>query len=208
MRVAMTIARAGYSLVEVMVAATILAIGFMGLLNLQVRTIQGASDSLALTQAMTLAEHYLGSLQVEALNWTTVGQTDAALLPRLSDNGFMAAPVVGASTDWVSAWPEAQGDARVGLLGDAVTVSGLDLDSGARLEIKPDVQRRFCVHHRLTWVIADEALRAEVRVSWSRDAADFSEYLSCPPEMVADRAAVAQFTLPGMLVRNRTWEAF
>lgn len=207
MRTRRLIGQQGYTLIEVMVALTILVIGFIGLLNLQVRTIQGASDSLALTQAMTLSEHYLGSLQMEALNWTTAGQTDSVLLPRLSADGFMTAPVAGATSGWLSAWPDKQEeDARVGLLGDEVLVSGLDLDGGARLEITPALQRRFCVHYRLTWVQPAVAMRVEVRVAWSRDQSDFSSYLSCPADMVADRGAVSQFTLPGTLAIYTAWQ--
>lgn len=200
--------RRGYTLVEVMVAMVILTIGFVGLLNLQVKTIQGASDSLALTQAITLAEHQFGSLQVEALNWTTPGQTNTGELPRLAANGFLVAPAPGATSGWLRMWDSSAKDARVGLLGDELLVGGLDLDAGAREEMVPDVQRRFCVHYRLTWVQSDEAIRAEVRVAWSRDAEDFSQYAACPPDMVADRGAVSQFTLPGLLVRNHAWEAY
>lgn len=203
--------RRGYTLVEVMVALTILLLGFIGLLNLQVKTINGASDSLALTQAITLAEHQLGALQVEALNWTTPGQTDTTLMPRLALNGFLVAPAPGGTTQWLRMWNSTDKDARVGVLGNQDiddTVAGINLDAGARAELRPDVNRRFCVHYRLTWVQPDEAIRAEVRVAWSRDAQDFSKHMACPPEMVEDRAAVAQFTLPGLLTRNHSWEAF
>lgn len=194
-------------MVEVMVAMSIIIAGFVGLLSLQVKTLRGATSSLTLTQAMNLAEHTMSSFEVEALSWTSTVVNTAAL-PRLSAAGFLNAPSANDTTGWLMVFPEGSGDLRVGPMGDGMTLGDETLDAGVLSEVGTSLHRKFCVHYRLTWVEPNESFRAEVRVSWARDEADFTPYLECPPDMANDTRVVSQFTLPAMIVRNHNMGAF
>jgi prepilin-type N-terminal cleavage/methylation domain-containing protein len=61
----------GYTLVEVMMALTILAIGSAGIFSLQTVAIGGNADSANLTAATNIARLWMDHLKTDALSWNT-----------------------------------------------------------------------------------------------------------------------------------------
>jgi len=63
----------GYTLVEVMMALTILAIGAAGIFSLQTVAIGGNADSANLTAATNIARLWMDHLKTDALSWNQFG---------------------------------------------------------------------------------------------------------------------------------------
>lgn len=81
--------QAGYTLVEVMMSLTVLAIGAAGIFSLQTVAIGGNADSANLTAATNLARLWMDQLKTDAVSWNNFGPNppsdlgDTALLDTL-----------------------------------------------------------------------------------------------------------------------------
>jgi prepilin-type N-terminal cleavage/methylation domain-containing protein len=158
--------QAGYTIVEVMSALTLFAIGAAGVISMQRVTIQGGDDARKFDMATNIAHEWEHRLQRDALNWT---QPDSATT---ASNRTTATLWLHPITDPPSAWsvPVAPTSAQVFGYSTAFDLLGKDIDPAS-----PD--HVFCVQYRLGW-IADEGsaaaanltavIRAEIRVYWSR----------------------------------------
>jgi prepilin-type N-terminal cleavage/methylation domain-containing protein len=187
----------GYSLIEVMVVIVITTVGFIALINLQIGTLRAVGMSRAMMQGVNLAEHFIETLKVEALPWnmdasSMISQPDRFPNLRLAGNA-----VAGGSSGWIRGMLPAGSDRRIGPLG-----TGEGDDTGIASEIVPDRDRRYCLHFRLTWVVPEYLMRADVRVLWMRDEARLTNYEECPIGMETDLANVASVTVPGTVIRN------
>jgi len=152
--------RRGYTVVEVMSAMTLFAIGAAGVIGMQRVTIQGGADARSFDIASNIAREWQARLQRDALRWTepnsvvsTSNRNTATLWLRdASVSGAWTVPAVG---------PEVHGYSA------AFDLLGHDVAPGS-----PD--RVFCVQTRLTWIPVTGAnatiplLRADIRVFWSR----------------------------------------
>jgi len=187
----------GFSLVEVLIVIAITTVGFLALVNLQIGTLRGLGTSRSMMQAVNLSEHFIETLKGEGLPWTG----DASLLtsqPTIFPHLRLAgSPTVGGGSGWVRAYQPGDSDKRVGPL-------GIDdsWDAGAAMEIVPERERRFCVHYRLTWVVPNYLMRADVRTLWMRDESNMALYQDCPIGMETDLANVSSVTIPGTVMRN------
>jgi len=192
-----TVSTAGFSLVEVLIVIAITTIGFLALVNLQIGTLRGVGTSRSMMQAVNLSEHFIETLKSEGLPWTgdaSVLTSQPAVFPHLRLAG---APTDGGGSGWVRAYQSTETDSRVGPLGIDDT-----WNAGVAMEVDPDRERRFCVHYRLTWVVPNYLIRADVRTLWMRDEANVSLYQDCPVGMETDLANVASVTIPGTVMRN------
>lgn len=186
--------KGGYSLVEVLVVIVVTTVGFLALMNLQVGTVKGIGNAKSMIEAVNLAEHFIETLKSEAVIWQkdSVELSNATRFPHL-----WPAAGVTTTTNWLNAFDPPGTDKRVGPLG-----FNENWDRGVGLEVPWTVNRKYCVHYRLAWIVENYLLRADVRVSWMREDADVSLHLSCEDGMERDFSNVSSVTVPGMIMRN------
>jgi len=154
----------GFSLIEVLLVILVTVFGFLGILTLQVRSVQGVSDAKDIMLATNLAGHFLETVKVEALQWQNPGALGLAQAHfRYLSNADGA---------WHPAYLNNGAGGLVGRLGNADAVAGdplpVDaLDSGALAEFAGQVPK-YCVYYRLTPILPDAVLRLEARVVFRR----------------------------------------
>jgi type II secretory pathway pseudopilin PulG len=192
----------GFSLAEILVVLTLTTIGFIAVINLQIGTLEAVTTARNTTEATNLAEHVIELIRSDAIEWTADGETTVATqFPYLSEAGI---PVPGGGSDWVLA---SLSPDRVGSLGDTF-LDDEGRNDGILSEFPNTRNRRFCVHYRLTWIILDYLLRADVRVSWMRGHITQTEYQDCPDlaadslDMFDDVSQVSSVTIPATIMRN------
>lgn len=166
--------RAGYTLIEVMMALGVLSVGAVGLIALQQATTRGNVQARAQTVAVTVARTWVERLRRDALRWNQQGLAGIRAVP----NG----PV------YLRNVPDVQG-----VLGDwfaPVAPAGGPLEShGADWwgrDTADPAQMRFCTHLRLRWASAEQTVRADVRTFYFRrgdatdvESADFRLFPNC-----------------------------
>ena len=200
----------GFSLSEILVVLTLTTVGFIAIINLQIGTVEAVATARNTTEATNLAEHVIELIRSDAIEWTADGDTvDSTRFPYLSVAGTATA---GGGSGWVLATLSPDTDRRVGSLGDAfVNPSGSDRECNAGIlnEFPADRNKRFCVFYRLTWVVPDYLLRADVRVAWMRGRQTMTAYSTCgsdnPTETATlfnDTSRVASVTIPATVMRN------
>lgn len=156
----------GVTIIELMVALSVTLIGFAGLLSMQTGSLQGASEARKSFLALQLADHFGETLRTEAVHWIEGSDLTAGDFPRLQ---FAPSPSTAGTQ---SAWLVETIRGLVGPLGDVDDTVGTNCDiglcdEGVLNEIDKD-DDLFCIHYRLTWLISDALLRADVRILWIR----------------------------------------
>ncbi len=185
----------GYTLLELLVAASIAIIGLYASLALCVSSVRGNTEARNSTVASFLAEHVLATIQGEAVMWHR-NPPDLSQAPRYLRH--LGSPSPGQGTEWkIGHWNPYDKDKRVGDMGG----DNIRYDPGVLLEIPFYKAPRYCIHWRIAWVNPD-LVRAEVRVSWPRPGAERDKYSSCPVSMVHDVGSVGSVTLPALVMRN------
>lgn len=89
-------AEAGYTLVEVMMALTVLAIGAAGIFSLQTVAVGGNADAANLTAATNIGRAWIETLKTEALAWNEFGPnppSDLGDAPTLAGLGAAWTPL-------------------------------------------------------------------------------------------------------------------
>lgn len=185
--------RSGVTMIEMLFALTVSMVGFMGILDLQTASIQGATESRALYHAIQLAEHFIETMRTEAIEWTTAKSLDSDptsfyFLKDAPPNTAMD----GTSTDWII-WREAF----------ASTLGNIDhYDSGVLAEFPIAQNSNYCVHYRFTTLMQGMLLRADVRVLWPKTGAQRTIYDNCQLQMATDISRASSITIPIVLMRN------
>ena len=150
----------GYTVVEVMSAMTLFAIGAAGVIGMQRVTIQGGADARNFDIATNIAREWDHRLQRDALSWTqpnsvvSTSNIDSTLwLGTANITNTWRVPAPGPSIAGYSA---------------AFDLLGHDIDPAS-----PD--HVFCVQYRLGWIANNQGgaqitglIRAEIRVFWAR----------------------------------------
>lgn len=157
----------GYTVVEVMSAMTLFAIGAAGVLSMQRVTIQGADDARRMDVATNIANEWASRLQRDAAFWTepnaVVSTSNHTTHTKYIRNALTSAT---GSTAWLNPAPAATDyEGRSW----AFDLFGRDLAT-------PGSEHIFCAQHRLTWITypsggasaARPLLKAEIRVFWKR----------------------------------------
>jgi prepilin-type N-terminal cleavage/methylation domain-containing protein len=195
----------GFSLVELMMVLVITTIGFLAMINMQVGTLHAVNDTRAMMEAVNLAEHFIESLKSEAIAWNAPAQS--TLLQGGMQSNFPHLRYVGPATTnggsgWLEAYRGSGTDRRVSSLGNNED----GWDDGIVLEMKTSLNRRYCVHYRMTWLVPDYLIRADVRVLWLKDEAsiNINNYQSCGvgTQMEQDFTNVGSVSVPGTIMRN------
>lgn len=170
-------ARAGYTLVEVMVALSLLGIGVTGILSMENAAILANRRAQEMTLATNIARRWQERLREDALMWnapsnrTTISDlgTDTTYLCQLVGCAGGSA----SANQWLVPAPPA-----------ASTESAAHDAFGNEVALG-STAARYCVNVRYNWLRADAAarqgmIRTEVRVWWYREgAARQTGYASC-----------------------------
>ena len=147
----------GYTVIEVMIALTLLAVGTSGIIAMQKVTAIANRDAKSLVVATQVARTWLERLRADATQWNHPSPTSAE--SDLSDTRWLKT-VNGV---WFRPTDDLAGSPAADALGN--DVRDTDLANAA-----------FCTNVRLTWLYGPPPgapppylIRAEVRVYWMRD---------------------------------------
>ncbi|HVH47923.1 MAG TPA: prepilin-type N-terminal cleavage/methylation domain-containing protein [Labilithrix sp.] len=155
-------ARRGYTVVEVLSAMTLFAIGAAGVIGMQRATIQGGMDARNFDIATNIAREWQGRLQRDALQWTEPNSIVSA--SNLDSTLWLDAANIGGGWIVPAAGPQVHGYSA------AFDILGHDIDPTS-------VDHVFCTQYRLAWIATQGApaaanitaiIRAEIRVFWAR----------------------------------------
>jgi len=149
---------AGYTVVEVLMALSILAVGATGVIAMQKATLVGNTQARDLATANAIAQSWLERLQVDGMGWTIDETGNDTILGTtwLRVVGLDYPAIAGQEDAWVR---PANVGAGPSILTAAADVRGLDT-------VTPP-ETGFCTHIKVTQVMPN-LVRAEVRVFWLR----------------------------------------
>jgi prepilin-type N-terminal cleavage/methylation domain-containing protein len=162
----------GYTMVEVVIAMTLFAIGGAGVLAMQGASVKGHADARNLTTATNVSRVWLERLRRDGLVWGTLDSTGAARNLTATrwmqgangavTTGWTTPPNAG-PTQWINVGPPEEHQSP------AFDIRGLDQPEGGEKVF-------FCAQYRLEAVQFDTStppqpklVRAEVRVFWPRN---------------------------------------
>jgi hypothetical protein len=173
-----------------MAALLIFGIGLLGIMAMEVVATRGNKDSHDLTVATTMAEWWMERLRMESLMWTEVpSNLTAAATPMIFPLGAAGGTGnVGSTTGWIS--PPSNPRYDKWMRTRAATEPG-----------------EFCTQYRVTTLVQDELLRAEVRVMWWKNPSNRGAgWTACPTGMLngpgnPDMTKVQNVTLSTVLWR-------
>jgi type II secretory pathway pseudopilin PulG len=154
----------GYTVVEVLLAMTVLIIGASGVMSMEKASMQGNLDARKTDVATNIARMWMDRIEKDAMSWTLPSPSvagssnygNALLLNHVTGNWFLPTDYLPAVAPLASISP------GFDILGrDVATVGALP-------------KAVFCVHLRETWLAnnsaspTDSLLRVELRVVWPR----------------------------------------
>jgi Tfp pilus assembly protein PilV len=147
--------KGGYTAVEVLMAMTVMAIGGAAVMSMQKATLQGNLDARKTDLANSIARTWVERLERDSMQWTlpngganTTSNIANAKLLNVTGNWFFPAAYIGGTT------PET--------MSPGFDILGRDLPGDA----KTVKNAQFCTNVRLTWLVTNELMRADVRVLW------------------------------------------
>ena len=154
----------GYTVVELLMAIAVLAIGVSGIIAMQKITVASNHHARNLALATQIARAWQDQLATDALQWNHPSPTQ----PNIDLNDTLWLASVGATSGSGSGWVRPTWDSprdfgpAFDALGNPVALQG-----------EGDIeQARFCVDMRLSWLFppvqGNGLIRAEVRVFWPR----------------------------------------
>lgn len=155
--------RRGYTVVEILSAMTLFAIGAAGVIGMQRVTIQGGADARAFDMATNIAREWQSRLQRDSLRWT-------------EPNTVVPTSNLDTATLWLGS-TNVDGNWRVPVVGPQVFGYSAAFDLLGHDIVPADPDHMFCVQYRLSWIAPPGApaslnvtaiMRAEIRVFWSR----------------------------------------
>ncbi len=142
--------RAGYTLIEVMMAVAIMTVGSVGILSLHQATTNGNRGAREMSTATDLVRLYLERSRRDALLWTAAGNvTNTELLVNVPTS-------TAVTGDWFIPAP---------------TIGDSHFDYAGRDE-GTLANQYFCTNMRASWIIGQEAIRVDTRVWWHRTASN------------------------------------
>lgn len=182
--------RAGYTLIEVMVAVAISAISISGIVFMQTATVRSNQDAHETQVATVFARNWIDRIRRDALMWTApgapvVGTMFADRDVALANSGGYFTPGLGIGdvpgTDWAVPIPAFGGPESSGANFHGVDVGAVDIAiPGQPVVAAGDIY--YCANAKFVTVHnvnnQPNAIRATVRVWWNRksslNAADYS----------------------------------
>lgn len=145
--------RAGFTLIEVMVAVSIMTVGAMGIMALQQAATRGNMEARQMTMASQLTRLWLERVRTDGLRWNSqslpTGLATTSYLKQL--------PAAGGTTGWFTPIPPAASGEQY-----AFDYFGRDTSTVG--------QRYYCTNLRMTWLTIGDTARIEARTFWRRRA--------------------------------------
>lgn len=196
----------GYTIVEVMVVIAVTVIGFMALIHLQTSVLRANENSWNAAGAVSLARHLQETIRLEALEWTgdTYDGTGGVAQAKFRYLKHVGPPATGEGSGWRDAefYPVGTAFTLVNQLGFQPAY-----DAGALQALRGDRNQRYCARYRLTWIVPNYLIRADVRILWVRHEGLAGAYDACPgPEgpdsMERHPEDVFTVTFPMTVMRN------
>jgi len=184
--------RAGYTLIEVMIAVGIMTVGAVGIMALQQATTRGNVFARQTTTATQITRTWLERIRRDALMWNQRGLSGALTTDYLR-NVPVAATADGA---WFTPVPA---DTTLNTDSYAFDGQGNELDPSTA----PAGSMRYCVNVRLDWAIDQEAIRADVRTWWYRQTTS-TNAADSDARILADCAVGAEDTVTTEIDRTPT----
>ena len=208
--------RRGFTLIELLTMVAVTTIGFIALLNLQIQTIRGIGNARDMQLALTLADTIAQTLRLEALQWTPAvtvsGNTNFNFLSKAPND-----TTEGSTSDWFVAFAtNDKTDLRVAPVGDSLPLGIQKLNEGILHEYTDantshTFDKRFCAHVRLTWLVPDVLLRADIRVFWPKHRANEVSLERCAiksggigadPALLQRPDQIQMISVPVTVIRN------
>ncbi|MGH7437241.1 MAG: type II secretion system protein [Polyangiaceae bacterium] len=150
----------GYTIVEVLLAMTVLIIGAAGVMTMQKASMQGNLDARKTDLATNIGRMWIERIQRDSMSWTQPAN-------------FSNAQLLGSAGTTLGNWflPTAYAAPAGGsaAISPAFDILGRDLPGQA-----PFSKAFFCVHLRTTWLASNltnqtnNLMRVELRVVWPR----------------------------------------
>jgi prepilin-type N-terminal cleavage/methylation domain-containing protein len=171
--------RAGYTLVEVMVAIAVMSIGVTGILSMQQAAVLANRRAQDLTQATNIARRWQEILRTDAITWNR--PSPRSLTPDLATDTRHLCRLVGCGAGGAAAVDQWFVPAA------ALPNESPAYDHWGREVAVGAADAKFCVNVRLNWLrvpstnpVDQGVIRAEVRVWWYTDgAAPQATYANC-----------------------------
>jgi prepilin-type N-terminal cleavage/methylation domain-containing protein len=189
----------GYSLIEVMMALAILAVGTTGVIALQRVSLVGNTNARIGDTARNVAGTWVERLKSDALTWNDpMGTSDIAETRWLNVSQVFNAANPPNATNWVLApaipnWSSPMADIHGA---DVFDVNSLDGVFCTHLQLTRAVQKQYllgALPHPI-------AMRANVRVVWRRDLAPMTECrTTAPPNIEANDERYGFYYLTTMI---------
>lgn len=144
----------GFTAIEVMLALTVFTIGATGVISMQRTAIKANLDARRQDQANALAREWMDRLRRDSAMWTLPNTANPS-------SNIDKALLLNNTVDGTWHLPARAGDIEVSAAADVLGVDQADYSPA-----NPSVL--FCTHIRLTSLVTDELIKAEVRVFWTR----------------------------------------
>ena len=150
----------GYSAVEVLVAMTLFAVGASGVIAMIRANVQGNYDARTLDVANSVARAWEERLRRDASYWTKSPTG-------VSGNAVSTTKWLKNTADAPAVWfvPAAPASPNHEGQSPAFDLLGREL---ADTDAQDATKTLFCTQLRLTWLVPNSVVRAEVRVFWPR----------------------------------------
>lgn len=155
----------GYTVVEVLLAMTVLIIGASAVMSMQKASMQGNLDARKTDIANSIARMWMERVQRDAMNWTLPSQA----WPGQASNSGNAPLLSHANGVWFLPRDYFPATAPNASISPGFDILGRDAPTQTDL-----TSSLFCVHLRETWLAqntanpADNLMRVELRVVWPR----------------------------------------
>lgn len=163
----------GFTAIEVMLALTLLAIGTAGVVAMEQASIDGNYDARRLDVANSVMRLWLERLRRDGMMWTMPNPEN----PLTNNRATAALLLANVDADPTNAsWhlPTAREGDTVALM-PQFDLLGRDI-----LTTDTTTPVMFCVHTRLSWLVSEDLMRAEVRVFWPKGTQAMSDCASDP----------------------------
>lgn len=156
----------GFTIIEVMIAGLVLAVGLLAMMAMQIAFIQGTTAAHDVSIGTFVGEHTVEKLKGEGVNWNTftpnLGSTNTPMLNLLTSDAN-----IGQWTLLYGGYP---------ITHEAVPSSGAYAVANAD---RRSFNARFCVDARVDWMVPGRVLVGQVRVTWPTD--QKAAWLGDPP---------------------------
>ena len=144
--------RAGFTLIEVMVAVSIMTVGAMGIMALQQAATRGNIEAREMTMATQLTRQWIERVRTDAVRWN-----GTSLPTSLATTSYLKQlPNAGGTTNWFTPTPLATSGESY-----AFDYFGRDATTAAQ-------QKHYCTNLRMTWLVMGATARIEARTFWHR----------------------------------------